>query len=689
MEVDPHVEVGIVVVDRRARQEVASRSLEPDDEVGVLLLRCVERELVIPPVHQLPDDLRNAVPALGTITFDLPGPLELLLRIEPDPDVESTVELGREQREEAADDHDLAGRDRLGRPERAGRVVVGGFGDRLASPQAADVVGHQVEVVGPGIECRDPLPLACGSVQLVVIVEADVGDPLGPEDPVEPGDERRLSGATVAADGDQDRSFGGHVGPGASEAGRRPQVERDPQLRRCVRGRFERLAGRDRLDRGSCCGGSGPAAPGMPVDPTAEQEEGVLAERRVELRHVARVQPSGGDRHDRLRSTPGLIEQRAPARQGEILGQHPASLAHLGDRALELAHAGPHVDMVDAEEPRPLGDSQEIDPVVGLAVEDGVHGPVGVECQAQALGLLAERRRRGKTGREEVDHDEPATLQGDLVGAADHLAGVGCRHIRPVPLALAGLGLGAPKELERPSHSLVERRPGLAIEVLIVLDRVDPTPQRLVRPLSMLARRQAELGLDRGAGQRPAVDRELVSNAGDPKGGSRKGLHQRDGEAHVEEPEVRDGLEAEHIADHAGQDVGDAPELEQLGRIGDVGDLAVDPVDPCPQLERQPFVGLVDVGPGARRGLRRDRRGRLIERDVGARREAECDQQVGRGRHVVEVEVQLPVWVDTLDAVCENPCHRDELPPRRAEACVPGRGDQFSRALSCCPIHVY
>jgi len=38
---------------------------------------------------------------------------------------------------------------------------------------------------------------------------------VGPEDAVETGDERRLPGAAVASDGDEDRSFAVHGCPGA------------------------------------------------------------------------------------------------------------------------------------------------------------------------------------------------------------------------------------------------------------------------------------------------------------------------------------------------------------------------------------------------------------------------------------------------------------------------------------------
>src|SRR3972149_4253032 len=87
----------------------------------------------------------------------------------------------------------------LRRAARAGRVVVGRLADRRAALEAADMLGHQLDVVGPRVERGDPEALPVGPIELVVVVEADVRDPLGPEDPVEAGHEGRLAGAAVAA----------------------------------------------------------------------------------------------------------------------------------------------------------------------------------------------------------------------------------------------------------------------------------------------------------------------------------------------------------------------------------------------------------------------------------------------------------------------------------------------------------
>ena len=86
--------------------------MELDDEVRVRPLRPDVPQLIVPSLHDLADDLRDAVPALGAIALDLPGPLELLLGLEPDADVEGGPEAGVVEREQPADDDDVARRTR-------------------------------------------------------------------------------------------------------------------------------------------------------------------------------------------------------------------------------------------------------------------------------------------------------------------------------------------------------------------------------------------------------------------------------------------------------------------------------------------------------------------------------------------------------------------------------------------------
>ena len=140
-------------------------------------------------------------------------------------------------------------------------------------------------------------------------------------------------------------------------------------------------------------------------------------------------------------------------------------------------------------------------------------------------------------------------------------------------LDLAGLGLRLVHRLHAVEEALAPMHEGLRVDVLVVLGEVEPALQRLVDDAAVVAARQAELRLDRGAEQRPA---ELVEPlALDHDAGRRplERLHVGDRQPHVLEPQRLQRLEAEDVADDRGRQVGDRARLEQVEVVGDVGEI--------------------------------------------------------------------------------------------------------------------
>src|SRR5215213_4410089 len=73
---------------------------------------------------------------------------------------------------------------------------------------------------------------------------------------------------------------------------------------------------------------------------------------------------------------------------------------------------------------------------------------------------------------------------------------------------------------------------------------------------AIVAPREAELGLHRGAEERAAELVEALALDHDAGGRPVEGLHVGHGQAHVLEPQRLQGLEAEHVADDRGGEVG-------------------------------------------------------------------------------------------------------------------------------------
>ena len=206
-----------------------------------------------------------------------------------------------------------------------------------------------------------------------------------------------------------------------------------------------------------------------------------------------------------------------------------------------------------------------------IAVDHRVHRAVDVQQHAVLAAPVRESGVRAEAAGEEVVHDDRhAELLGEL-GALVHLLRGRRGDVQVVALALAGLGLGLADRLGDEGEAVAPAHERLRVDVLVVLGEVEPAAQALVHRAAVVLGRQAELGLDGAAEQRPAVLVHLVALDLDAVRRTAAGHHVGDREAHVLEPQRADRLETEHVADERGEDVDHRPFLEEVDRVGDEG----------------------------------------------------------------------------------------------------------------------
>ena len=165
-----------------------------------------------------------------------------------------------------------------------------------------------------------------------------------------------------------------------------------------------------------------------------------------------------------------------------------------------------------------------------------------------------------------------AELLGEF-GALVHVLHRAGGHVEVGALHLAGRGLRPVDGLHAVEEAVAPVHERLRVDVLVVLGEIEAALQRLVDDAAVVLAREPELGLDGRAEQRPAELVEPLALDHDAGRRSLEGLHVGDREAHVLEPQRLQRLEAEHVADDRGRQVGDRARLEQVEVIGDIGEI--------------------------------------------------------------------------------------------------------------------
>ena len=289
--------------------------------------------------------------------------------------------------------------------------------------------------------------------------------------------------------------------------------------------------------------------------------------------------------------------------------------------------------------------------MVLLARIGRVAGAVQVQDHVVPARPLRHRLDRGVAD-DEVDHDDDRAERLGELGALVHVLHRAGGDVEVVALHLAGRGRRAVHRLHAVEEAVAPMHEGLRVDVLVVLDEVEPALQRLVDDAAVVAAGQAELRLGGGAEQRAAELVEPLALDDDAGRRALEGLQVGDRDAHVLEPQRLHGLEAEDVADDRRRQVGDRARLEQVEVVGDVGEILLLGLRARPGVRHRvdaeglgavELAGRQPIGPHHRPGRGRafagDRRGRLDRVDALLRRDAEEGQEVG----VLDLVVGLPI----------------------------------------------
>src|SRR3569833_333258 len=322
--------------------------------------------------------------------------------------------------------------------------------------------------------------------------------------------------------------------------------------------------------------GAGRVAPGMTQGAAAKLQAGIITEDRHQCGHVPHVDAAGGDGEHTGHGAPILIEEDAArAVFLDELVEHDVDPAQGRFAvAFELADHGAGVQMVAARQTEGLGQHAEVDTVVRVAVEHGVHGAVDVQQHAVVTAPIGETRVGGEAAGQVVVHDDGRAQGLGVFGALVHLFRGRRGDVQVVTLALAGLLLRLVDGFHHKVEAVVPAHEGLAVDVFVVFGQIQAAAQALIYGAAVVLGGQAELGLDGATQQRTAVFVELGARDLDTVGRTAAGLDVGEGEAHVFQAQGADGFEAEHIADQRGENVDHRAFFEQVDGVGHEGVVA-------------------------------------------------------------------------------------------------------------------
>ncbi len=415
--------------------------------------------------------------------------------------------------------------------------------------------------------------------------------------------------------------------------------------------RFDAGFQRDAVGRGASR-----IAPGVAKRAATELQHGVVTEDGHQRGHVPDVNAAGSDRDHAGHRTPVLIEEQAARTVflDELVthGVDPAQRRFAV--AFELADDGARVQVVATRQTQHLGQHAEVNAVVRVAVEHGVHGAVDVQQHAVIATPVGQAGVGREAAGQVVVHDDGcADFLGEL-GTLVHLFGRGGGHVQVVALALAGLTFRLEGGFVHEGETVTPTHEGLAVDVLVVFGEVETAAQALVHGAAVVLGRQAQLGFDGAAQQRTTVLIHLVALNLDAVGRAAAGLDVGDGEAHVFQAQGAQGLEAEHVADQRGQHVDHRAFLEQIDRVGhegvEAGVVAGHVFDAIGAALVVVEVGQQigpHRGPGAGRRLGGHGGGNFFTIHARLRGDLEAGQNVRVFRLVVGGPVSLPVFLHT------------------------------------------
>ena len=230
--------------------------------------------------------------------------------------------------------------------------------------------------------------------------------------------------------------------------------------------------------------------------------------------------------------------------------------------------------MVHPCQAHPLGDHPKAYAMILLTRVGRVTGAVQMQDHVVSARPFGDGLDRGVTD-DQVDHDDHAAqLLGEL-GALVHVLHRGGGDVEVMAFHFAAGRRGAAYRLHAEEEAVAPVHERLRVYVLVVFGEVQAAAQRLVHDTTVVLAGKPQLRFDRGAEQRAAELIQALALHHDPGRWPVEGLDVGNGEAHVFETECLDRLEAEHVADDRGGQVGNGAGLEKIEVVGDIGKILV------------------------------------------------------------------------------------------------------------------
>src|SRR5437588_1302375 len=153
------------------------------NDIRILLLRLNVELAIATANHNLLADLLDGIATRGAITHNFPFLQKRGLRIEVNTNMCKAAQFFCIEWVQAMHNDDLSRVQLLRSGKGASFMVVDGFHHRFSASEAAYVVGHQSNVVGSRMQCRDTSPQACSPIKYMIIVEANMHNTFLSEDP--------------------------------------------------------------------------------------------------------------------------------------------------------------------------------------------------------------------------------------------------------------------------------------------------------------------------------------------------------------------------------------------------------------------------------------------------------------------------------------------------------------------------
>ena len=162
--------------------------------------------------------------------------------------------------------------------------------------------------------------------------------------------------------------------------------------------------------------------------------------------------------------------------------------------------------------------------MVFLAVNYGVHGPVGVQQYSIPPTPLGQGGKRSEPYRQIIHHNNAGTQCFGIFGAAIHLLHITGGHVQIMAFAFAGLRLSFVHRFHYKAGPVVPPHEGLRGDVFVILGKIQPAAQGFVHHPSVIFSRKPQLGLHGCPKERTAIFIEQITFYHDPVGWPLKGF---------------------------------------------------------------------------------------------------------------------------------------------------------------------